>query len=180
MRIPKRTVDSANTKKTSLREKEAGEKATMQKNRQAFRIYTNSGGFTLVELMVVIAIIGILATIAVGSFMSTRTKVVDAAALSETRILGKVVLNAFLDGIDVNLSHNSGDGPQIGTQDTAGNGRSPLFTLSNGLVAQITGNSDWGGSGLGRFVAEVWHPNGSKTFWLIIDEVTDTVSFPTG
>ena len=152
----------------------------MQKNRQLFRIYKNNGGFTLVELMVVIAIIGILATIAVGNFMSTRTSVVDSAALSETRILGKAILNAFLDGVDVDLTHNPGDGPLIGSQDTAGNGRTPIFTLSNGLEAQITGNSDWGGSGLGRFVGEVWHPNGSKTFWLIIDEVTDTVSFPTG
>lgn len=149
------------------------------RNRQIFISYKNNSGFTLLELMVVIAIVGILASIGIASFMSTRTKVLDSAALAETRQLGKVVINSFLDGVDVNLSHFPADGPSIGMLDTAGNGRNPIFTLGNGLQAQITGNSDWGGTGLGKCVAEVWHPGGTKSYWLIIDEVAEITSFPT-
>lgn len=151
----------------------------MLKKRPIFAKNSNNCGFTLLELMVVIAIVGILASIAIRSFLVTRANVLDAAALAEARSLGTVITNAFIDRTDVNLSHNPGDGPKIGTLDTSGNGRNAIFTLSNGLQAQIFGNSDWGGTGFGKCIAEVWHPGSPKTYWLIIDEVADVFSFPT-
>jgi prepilin-type N-terminal cleavage/methylation domain-containing protein len=151
----------------------------MQRKRQIFTINKNNCGFTLLELMVVIAIVGVLASIAINSFMITRSKVLDAAALADTQSLGKVVINVFLDKGDVDLTHNEGDAPQIGTLDTSGNARKSIFTLSNGLQAEITGNTNWGGSGLGMFVAEIWHPGDTKRYDLVIDEAAETVSFPT-
>ena len=149
------------------------------REKKMFTLYKNNSGFSLMELMVVIAIIGILAIIAVQSMMATRTKVIDAAALSETREMGKAILNAFLDGVDVNLFHREGDGSAIGAVDTAGNVRTPIFTLSNNLQAEIDGNSDWNNTGLGKCSATVWHPSGTKSYVLIIDEEADEVSFPT-
>jgi hypothetical protein len=106
--------------------------------------------------------------------------VIEAAALSETQLLGKVVYNVFLEGGDVNLSHLPGAGPNIGTLDTSNNSRTPIFKLSNGLVAEITGSSNWGGTGSGMCVAKVWHPlSPNRFYWFAIDEAGGTSSFPT-
>ena len=152
----------------------------MQKTRQKHTTYQNNRGFTLLELMVVIAIVGVLASIAITSFMSTRTKVLEAAALAEAQSLGKVVFNAFLDGLDVDLTHAVADGPVIGELDTGGNPRAPIFSLGNGLVAQITGGSNAGGSGIGICDADVWHPSSPlKKYTVYIDESLQITSFPT-
>jgi prepilin-type N-terminal cleavage/methylation domain-containing protein len=52
-------------------------------------------GFTLVELMIVIAIIGILAAIAVPNFLSYQKKGYDAAAQSEAMNFMHVAMNHF-------------------------------------------------------------------------------------
>ncbi len=45
----------------------------------------NQKGFTLIELMIVIAIIGILAAIAIPQFSAYRTRAYNSAALSDLR-----------------------------------------------------------------------------------------------
>ena len=51
------------------------------------RINRDESGFTLVELMIVVAIIGILAAIAIPQFSSYRAKGFNSGALSDTRNL---------------------------------------------------------------------------------------------
>jgi len=49
--------------------------------------HRNQKGFTLIELMIVIAIIGILAAIAIPQFSSYRAKSYNSAALADARNL---------------------------------------------------------------------------------------------
>ena len=132
------------------------------------------------ELMVVVAIMGILSAIAIQSFATTRARVGDTAAFSETNALGKAVLNAFLDGIDVDFFHLEGHGDEIGaTRKSDGGARPPIYTLGNGLKAVVVGDSNFGGSGFGKCTATVWYENSPKSYIVVIDEEAGVNSFPT-
>ena len=58
---------------------------------------SNSKGFTLIELMIVIAIIGILAAIAIPNFIAYRNKAYCSATESDAQNIAATVADYFAD-----------------------------------------------------------------------------------
>ena len=77
----------------------------------------NSEGFTLIELMIVIAIIGILAAIAIPNFIAYRNKAYCSRAESDANSITAAIADYFsipahdstpsLDDINITLSGNN-------------------------------------------------------------------------
>jgi prepilin-type N-terminal cleavage/methylation domain-containing protein len=118
------------------------------------KLRSNKEGFTLIELMIVIAIIGILAAIAIPNFIAYRNKAFCSAAESDANAVAAAIadyfsnpmrfdvpseedLNITLSG-DNDLAELGNDPNDITITITDGSGRCP--------TSYKTGNPNWNGN----------------------------------
>lgn len=112
-------------------------------------IKNNEKGFTLIELMIVIAIVGILAAIAIPQFSSYRTRSYNSAARADLRNAITVQEAYFLDKKTYSAAVNDLAGVPYG-----------LFTSKN-VDVSIAAASATG------YTMTALHSSGNKT-WQIV------------
>ena len=127
-------------------------------------IRKDSKGFTLIELMIVIAIIGILAAIAIPNFLSYRTKGQNSAALANAKNFYNSALAYFSDT------------ESTATAITAAQARTansvPGFTVDNNV--SITGTSIIDNNGAINSTLQFSHTASTKTYTLNNDGSTSS------
>ena len=105
----------------------------------------NRKGFTMIELLIVVVIIGILAAIAIPKFANTKEKAYIASMKSDLKNLSTAEEAYFADS----LSYIGGTASNVGgTVTPLKVGTKPIFTPSAGVTVTITAtNSGTAGSG---------------------------------
>jgi type IV pilus assembly protein PilA len=107
----------------------------------------NESGFTLIELMIVIAIIGILAAIAIPQFSAYRQRAFNSAAVADIRNAATAQEGYFLDY----KTYCSNIDGLIGS--TYG------FYLSAGIIMETTASNT-------GYTLSAYHTSGNKTYTL--------------
>lgn len=133
------------------------------------RIGDREAGFSLIELLVAIIIIGILSAIAIPMFLSQRQKAVDTAAKSDVSTIGKEIATVFVDtapkSVTIEIKDNhyrmTAEGTSVSDQD--------LGAASDGVVVGSAGGkaTAFGTGGISRddWCIYVTAENGQQKNW---------------
>jgi prepilin-type N-terminal cleavage/methylation domain-containing protein len=145
-----------------------------------------SSGFTFIEILMVMIMLGVLTQMAWNFSADVRQRSSDVSAVADGRNLITVVRANFINLDNVQFDHDPDDGQVIGTVDTGGNPRSPVFTLSPGVRARIELGSQSGVAEQGYYEAYLFHvngtpdasPSGKREFWYLADQQNAIFSLP--
>jgi len=122
------------------------------------KINKKRGGFTLVEIMIVVAIIALLAAIAVPGFLRARKRSQASRILNDLRLIDAAVDQYAIE-------NNKTSGSTVGTADWTN-------YLKKGTTLYMTGQ-DLFGNGYGTQSVDSL-PKAPAADWATLSDVTDT------
>jgi len=127
--------------------------------------YRNQHGFTMMELMIVIAILGVLTAIGTLWMLDMFHAARDTAALTDAKNLITIINNNFLDNESIRYDSMSADGSQLGVMEEDGTTpRVPAYGLSPGVEIKFITTPNISSSNpdvKGSFDAWLYHPMGT-------------------
>ncbi|MFO7558044.1 MAG: prepilin-type N-terminal cleavage/methylation domain-containing protein [Desulfobacterales bacterium] len=97
--------------------------------------YNNRSGFTLIELMIVIAIIGILAAIAVPNFIAYRNRAYCSSAEADAKNIAAVIADYFSEFARTTLPTAAGFTEYRPDMDVAN------YVLADSNIGNVSGNT---------------------------------------
>ena len=128
------------------------------------KLNTKHAGFTLVEIMIVVAIIALLAAIAVPNFLRSRKRSQATQVLEDLRILDSAV-----DQYAIETNKNTGFNPAFADLQNY---------IKNGTRLYTSANTDLLGGSFGTFTVDTCPKVPSTTFTALSDVAPNTFWSP--